>query len=51
MPQFDQERVELARAVQNDLAQERTFQSTAGTVFRALHTDHMGSRGHPLDRG
>ena len=39
MPQFDQERVELARAVQNDLAQERTLSPLQARSFvRCIQT-------------
>ena len=39
MPQFDQDRVELARAVQNDLAQERTLSAVQARSFvRCIQT-------------
>jgi hypothetical protein len=40
MPEFDQQRIELARAIQNDLAQERTLSSVQARSFvRCLQTD------------
>ncbi|MDW9959471.1 DEAD/DEAH box helicase [Sinorhizobium medicae] len=40
MPEFDQERLDLARAIQNDLAQERTLSALQARSFvRCLQTD------------
>ncbi|BCH28265.1 helicase [Mesorhizobium sp. L-8-10] len=40
MPEFDQERLNLARAIQNDLAQERTLSALQARSFvRCLQTD------------
>ncbi|WP_245340437.1 DEAD/DEAH box helicase [Mesorhizobium sp. WSM4313] len=40
MPEFDQDRLDLARAIQNDLAQERTLSALQARSFvRCLQTD------------